>query len=116
MKMIIEKLDDGKYKLVEPLKLKYGMEIPKGFITDGMSSPTFLKIVGIGNENLDMFKCAIVHDFEYSNESDCTRFEADEHLFKNLRTFEISFTQSAIIYDGVRLFGETHYQGRRSKD
>jgi hypothetical protein len=78
---------------------------PKGFITDGASSPRWShSIVGPFG---DAFGAALVHDYLYSK--DCpynvTRKEADDIFLELLKASGVSFIKRQTIYLAVRSCG-----------
>lgn len=101
-----------RYVIFKDFKSYYGQIVPKNFISDGMSSPFFTDLFGIGNNNNACLYSAFVHDFEYSKSSEVSRLQADKNLYKNLRKYGLDIITSRLVYDAVRAFGESHYEGR----
>ena len=107
----ILRLAGGVYELVEDWTPSYGPTVPKGFKTNGMSSPKWLSVISIGNDDNRMLSAAVCHDYCYTRQAHCARKRADVILFKNLRRFGVDYVRSEMIYLAVRTFGAMHYEG-----
>ena len=110
----VQRLGDDKYRLLAPLKLAYGPEVPAGFECDGMSSPKWLNVFDIGDEKFDQLECAIAHDWAYSKYGGCSRYQADCDFYRNLRSKGYHFPIAETIYAAVRACGASHYDGDKN--
>lgn len=113
----IDKLGEGQYIVIRPLKLQYGCEVPIGFVCDGMSSPKWTECFGIGNRDEDQMMAACVHDYEFSPTTcPCSRERADLNLLQNLKALGVPYHKCLAIYYAVAAFGATHFEKDQSSE
>lgn len=102
------------YETQNQIDYPYGPSVPAGFVFDGMSSPKWVAIVGIGNQDHRMLWASAQHDAIYGDYlgryTDFSRDKADLWLYKNLRKAGVPYIQAAMIYAAVREFGGDHWR------
>jgi hypothetical protein len=81
----------------------YNIKVPKGFVTDGISSPKiFWPIIGPFGE---AFPAAIVHDWCYSAHNPDFGFLESNYIFiEGMKASNVSLFKRWFIYLGVILF------------
>ena len=85
-----------------------GKVVPKGFIFDGASIPTWLRwIFPHGGAK---FAAACFHDWGYRL-GKITRKEADDAFLDIMLANGVSAWRARTMYAAVRVFGKLHYKG-----
>ena len=91
---------------------RYIVIVPRGFVTDFASLPQPLQIlhasVSIGRYG----NAAVVHDYLYWRH-DCTREQSDNILAIAMMEAGVSFLERQLIYQSVRQFGQSAWDGNR---
>ena len=110
--------DGSNWMLESPLIHQIGKNtpyiviVPRGFVTDFASIPQPLEIlharISIGRYG----NAALVHDYLYWRQ-DCTREESDRILEISMREAGVSFLERKLIYEGVRQFGQSAWDGNK---
>jgi len=107
-------LDDGKWKIVNPLV--YGSDmvgfivVPEGFITDFASVPRIPIIYAmVGNCS---HRAAVIHDYLYriGAEPDVTRKIADDVFYEAMGVKNIPRWRKWMMWAGVRIGGHGAYK------
>lgn len=105
-------MDDGNWRLTAPLVYQSdvaGMTftVPAGFVTNYASVPrVFLAYEMFGNTANE---AAVVHDFAYTAPSPVARSVADAVFREAAILTGVPKWKADAMYEGVRLFGESHY-------
>lgn len=82
--------------------------IPAGFVSDGMSAPSWSRwFLGDAFDEQTLF-CSVVHDWLYSSQV-ITRREADKWYRDALKKRGYGAGRSWACYLALRLFGWTHW-------
>ena len=86
------------------------INIPKGFVTDGLSIPRFAWPI-VGPTTGRAFIAGLLHDYLYSKASphDFSRAVADQLFLEIMYNLGIGFRRN-IIYSAVRMFGWRFYK------
>jgi len=115
LKLIAEKLDGDKWKLVKPLYYHVGspdskeiITVPKDFITDGASTP-----FGVRNlfpKDGTYTPISAIHDYMYSlkgvlPKKTYTRKECDQIFLEGMQVLNVPWWKRRIMYMAVRLAG-----------
>ena len=110
--------DGSNWMLQSPLiqeigkNIRYFVIVPRGFVTDFASIPQPLQIlhasVSIGRYG----NAAVVHDYLYWRQ-DCTREQSDHILAIAMMEAGVSFLERQLIYQSVRQFGQSAWDGNR---
>jgi len=110
--------DGSNWMLQSPLIHEIGKNspyiviVPRGFVTDFASLPQPLQIlhasVSIGRYG----NAAVVHDYLYWRQ-DCTREQSDHILAIAMMEAGVSFLERQLIYQSVRQFGQSAWDGNR---
>jgi hypothetical protein len=110
--------DGSNWMLQSPLiqeigkSTRYFVIVPRGFVTDFASIPQPLQIlhasVSIGRYG----NAAVVHDYLYWRQ-DCTREQSDNILAVAMTDAGVSFLERQLIYQSVRQFGQSAWDGNR---
>jgi hypothetical protein len=110
--------DGSNWMLQSPLIQEIGKNtlyfviVPRGFVTDFASIPQPLQIlhasVSIGRYG----NAAVVHDYLYWRQ-DCTREQSDNILAIAMMDAGVSFLERQLIYQSVRQFGQSAWEGNR---
>ena len=81
----------------------FGVEIPQGYIFDGVSSPRmFWWLLPPAAEG---FASALVHDYRHTDPPPgMTRHKADQEFINNLKREELSSYRIWLIWLGLRLY------------
>lgn len=87
--------------------------VPKGFVTDFASIPQAFWATGL-SPNGKYSKAAIVHDYLYWAQG-CTRKQADNILMIGMKESDVDIATRATIYEGVRLGGDSAWQGNAAE-
>ena len=87
--------------------------VPKGFVTDFASIPQAFWTTGL-SPNGKYSKAAIVHDYLYWVQG-CTRKQADNILMIAMKESGVDIATRATIYEGVRLGGDSAWQGNAAE-
>lgn len=92
---------------------RYFIIVPRGFVTDFASIPQPLPIlratISIGRYG----NAAVVHDYLYWRQ-DCTREQSDKILEIAMAETGVSFLERQLIYQSVRQFGQSAWDGNKS--
>ena len=117
-----EKIGKVLWRLVAPLTFgtsKTLITIPKGFVTDGASTPNFLYGVCApmaGNQAV----AAVLHDYLYSKDSNefhsVSRKTADDLFYAAMRSEGVSWLKAKTIYLSVRAGGASSYKKCYSRE
>lgn len=108
---------DGFMRFVNPFSVRYRGEVftvPAGFETDGASIPDALTIVCGSKYRAPRVYAAFFHDFNYSGgDPEVERPEADD-LYRDMQiAFGVARWKAYLEWRVLRLFGWTHWQGRK---
>ncbi len=104
----------SEYELIEPLvfdqRLNGGglkFTVPRGFVTNLASTPRPLWSIfpPAGKWN----RAAILHDYLYSRQADCSRFLADALFREAMATLGVPWWRRVLMYYAVRLLGGGSY-------
>jgi hypothetical protein len=88
--------------------------VPRGFVTDFASIPQPLQLLRGRLSTTGRYgNAAVVHDYLYWRQ-DCTRAQADNILAMAMKEAGVSLLERKIIYEAVRQFGQTAWDGNRS--
>lgn len=92
----------------------YFVIVPRGFVTDFASIPQPLQLLrGRLSITGRYGNAAVVHDYLYWRQ-DCTRAQADNILAIAMKEAGVSLLERKIIYEAVRRFGQSAWDGNRS--
>jgi len=110
--------DNRDWVLFRDLEYRVGQSdititVPKGFVTDFASIPQPFWATGL-SPNGRYSKAAIVHDYLYWMQG-CTRKQADNILLIAMRESEVDATTRTAIYEGVRLGGDSAWNGNAAE-
>jgi len=111
--------DGSNWMLQSPLIHEIGKDspyiviVPRGFVTDFASIPKPLQILRGSVPITDRYgNAAAVHDYLYWRQ-DCTREESDNILAITMREAGVSLLERTLVYQGVRQFGQSAWDGNR---
>jgi hypothetical protein len=111
--------DGGNWMLQSPLIHEIGKEgryvviIPRGFVTDFASIPQPVQVLrGVRPTTERYGVAAVVHDYLYWRQ-DCTREQSDKIMSIAMREAGVSLLERTLIYEAVRQFGQTAWDGNR---
>lgn len=92
----------------------YIVIVPRGFVTDFASIPQPLQLLRGRLSTTGRYgNAAVVHDYLYWRQ-DCTRSQADNILAIAMKDAGVSLLERKIIYEAVRQFGQSAWDGNRS--
>ena len=92
----------------------YIVIVPRGFVTDFASIPQPLQLLRGRLSTTGRYgNAAVVHDYLYWRQ-DCTRAQADNILAIAMKDAGVSLLERKIIYEAVRQFGQSAWDGNRS--
>lgn len=107
-KLIVEPLDNGKYKIIKQFTYHVGqypsdlkIVVPEGFVTDFASIPRILHIFFPPHGKYT--KAAIIHDFLYDTGSD--KALSDKIFKEAMLVLSVPLWQANLFYHAVKLFG-----------
>jgi hypothetical protein len=87
--------------------------VPRGFVSDLASMPEALQILrGRGPSSRRYVNASLVHDYLYWRQ-DCTRAQADNIMMKAMVAEGVSGIERRLVYEGVRRFGQSAWDGNR---
>jgi hypothetical protein len=87
--------------------------VPRGFVSDLASIPEPLQILRGRVPNSSRYvNASLVHDYLYWRQ-DCTRAQADNIMLKAMTEAGISALERRLVYEGVRRFGQSAWDGNR---
>lgn len=88
--------------------------VPSGFVTDFASIPQPLQLLRGRISTTGRYgNAAVVHDYLYWRQ-DCTRAQADNILEIAMKEAGVSLLERKVIYEAVRNFGQSAWDGNRS--
>jgi hypothetical protein len=91
---------------------RYVVMVPSGFVTDFASIPQPLQIIHASVSIGRYGNAAVVHDYLYWRQ-DCTREQSDNILAIAMREAGVSFLERQLIYQSVRQFGQSAWDGNK---
>ena len=92
----------------------YIVIVPSGFVTDFASIPQPLQLLRGRLSTTGRYgNAAVVHDYLYWRQ-DCTRGQSDNILAIAMKDADVSLLERKIIYEAVRQFGQSAWDGNRS--
>jgi len=92
----------------------YIVIVPRGFVTDFASIPQPLQLLRGRLSTTGRYgNAAVVHDYLYWRQ-DCTRAQADNILAIAMKDAGVSLLERKIIYEAVRQFGQSAWDGNRT--
>jgi len=92
----------------------YLVIVPRGFVTDFASIPQPLQLLRGRLSTTGRYgNAAVVHDYLYWRQ-DCSRAQADNILAIAMKDAGVSLLERKIIYEAVRQFGQSAWDGNRS--
>jgi hypothetical protein len=92
----------------------YIVIVPRGFVTDFASIPQPLQLLRGRLSTTGRYgNAAVVHDYLYWRQ-DCTRAQADNILAIAMKEAEVPLLERKIVYEAVRRFGQSAWDGNRS--
>ena len=108
---------DGFMRFVKAFEIRYRgavYTVPEGFETDGASIPDLLTIFCGSKYRAPRVYAAFLHDFNYSGgDPEVDRAEADD-LYRDMQiALGIPRWKAYLEWRVLRLFGWTHWQGRK---
>jgi len=84
--------------------------VPVGFETDLASTPRVFQAVFPSSGEYRV--AAVIHDWLYTKEANCSRFLADAIFYSLMLQFGVKTWKATCLYYGVRLGGWKYYQRR----
>jgi hypothetical protein len=112
--------DGGNWMLQSPLIHEIGKDgryvviVPRGFVTDFASIPQVVQVLrGVRPTTERYGVAAVVHDYLYWRQ-DCTREQSDRIMAIAMKEAGVSMLERTLIYEAVRQFGQTAWDGNRS--
>jgi hypothetical protein len=93
---------------------RYVVIVPRGFVTDFASIPQVVQVLrGVRPTTERYGVAAVVHDYLYWRQ-DCTREQSDRIMAIAMKEAGVSLLERTLIYEAVRQFGQTAWDGNRS--
>jgi hypothetical protein len=112
--------DGGNWMLQSPLIHEIGEDgryvviVPRGFVTDFASIPQVVQVLrGVRPTTERYGVAAVVHDYLYWRQ-DCTREQSDRIMAIAMKEAGVSMLERTLIYEAVRQFGQSAWDGNRS--
>jgi hypothetical protein len=112
--------DGGNWMLQSPLIHEIGKDgryvviVPRGFVTDFASIPQVVQVLrGVRPTTERYGVAAVVHDYLYWRQ-DCSREQSDRIMAIAMKEAGVSLLERTLIYEAVRQFGQTAWDGNRS--